>query len=159
FKASIPGIVGAFATIILSVTLARNSTAQTEPTLAPYSPPAHSAPLHTTIVNWDALTVREIPQGLSRPVFDNPAPGLDKIEVHITTLNPGMTLHAPHRHGWEEMCLVREGEVQFSINGEKQRAGPGNLAFFSSYDPHSIENASDKPAKYVVMNICSPIAR
>ncbi len=70
-----------------------------------------------------------------------------------------MTLHAPHHHSWEEMCLVREGEVQVSINGRKERAAAGSLVFFASHDAHSIENASDQPATYFVINICSPLAR
>src|SRR5262245_26694673 len=151
--------VGSVIGTILGDGLARISKAQTQPLLASYSAPSLTARLQTTVVDWDALAVRQIPQGLSRPVFDNPASGLDKIEVHITTLDPGMTLHGPHRHAWEEMCLVREGEVQVSINGQKHRAVPGSLAFFSSGDGHSIANDSDKPATYVVMNICAPLAR
>jgi glyoxylate utilization-related uncharacterized protein len=54
---------------------------------------------------------------------------------------------------------VKEGEVQISINGEKRRCGPGYLVFFASHDAHSIENASDKPATYFVINICAPAAR
>jgi quercetin dioxygenase-like cupin family protein len=68
-----------------------------------------------------------------------------------------MTLHAPHHHAWEEMCLVKEGEVEVSINGQKHRAGPGFLVFFASHDAHSIENVSDKPATYYVLNICTPL--
>jgi XRE family transcriptional regulator, regulator of sulfur utilization len=145
--------------VALGVGAGGMAMAQVPPTLATMSPPSDTAPLRTTFVEWNALPVRPIPQGFLRPVFDNPATGLEKIEVHVTTLKPGMTLHAPHHHSWEEMCLVREGEVQVSFNGRKERAAAGSLVFFASHDAHSIENASDQPATYFVINICSPLAR
>jgi quercetin dioxygenase-like cupin family protein len=159
FRMIVGRVVWRLMAVILSFEFGRVAAAQSTPSLAPFSPPSLAAPLHTTLVDWNALAVRQIPQGLSRPVFDNPAPGLEKIEVHATTLKPGMTLHAPHHHAWEEMCLVREGEVQVTINGQKHRAGAGSLVFFAAHDAHSIENASDQPAIYFVMNIVSPLAR
>jgi len=36
---------------------------------------------------------------------------MDKIELHITTLNPGEESHPVHRHPWEEMLLVKDGHL------------------------------------------------
>jgi quercetin dioxygenase-like cupin family protein len=137
---------------------AYQADAQPQSTLAEYSPPSRSAPLLSTFVAWDALPVRQIPQGEVRAVFDNPATGMAKIEVHITTLQPGMTLHAPHRHAWDELCLVKQGEVQVTLKDQQHRAGPGSLVFFAANDAHSIENVSNKPTTYVVINLCTPQA-
>jgi quercetin dioxygenase-like cupin family protein len=116
------------------------------------APPAQPSVLGTTFVNWDSLTARGTPVGEQRAVFDNPTPTLEKLEVHVTTLLPGMESHPVHHHAWEEILLVKEGNVVVSINGRKQHAGPGAMIFFASNDPHNLVNAGDKPATYYVIN-------
>jgi quercetin dioxygenase-like cupin family protein len=126
-----------------------------QPISVTYSPPSRSTPLGTTFVDWDSLPVRVTPLGQSRAVFDNPTPTLEKLEVHITTLRPGMLSHPVHHHPWEEMLLIKEGNVEVSINGQKHRAGPGFLIFFASHDPHNLQNVGDTPATYYVINFCT----
>jgi quercetin dioxygenase-like cupin family protein len=142
-----------------SIALPQSALAQTAlPTTPPppndvkYGPPSHKDILLTTFVDWDALTVRVTPTGFQRSVFDNPTPTLEKFEVHITTLRPGMLSHAVHHHAWEEMLLVKEGDLESNINGKSQRAGPGSLILFASHDPHNTKNIGDKDATYYVMN-------
>ncbi len=98
------------------------------------------------------MTVRFTPLGQSRAVFDNPTPTLEKFEVHVTTLRPGMLSHAIHHHPWEEILLIKEGDVEVSINGQTHGAGPGYLIFFAAHDPHNLKNVGDKPATYYVIN-------
>jgi quercetin dioxygenase-like cupin family protein len=117
-----------------------------------YAPPAESTVLGTTFVDWDSLIARTTAAGQQRFIFDNPTPTLEKFEVHVTTLNPGMMSHPPHHHPWEEMLLIKEGDVEVSINGQPHRAGPGYLIFFASNDPHNLKNVGDKPATYYVIN-------
>jgi quercetin dioxygenase-like cupin family protein len=50
------------------------------------------------------------------------------------------------------MILIKEGDLNVSINGQIHHAGPGNLVFFASHDVHNIKNDSDKPAIYYVIN-------
>jgi quercetin dioxygenase-like cupin family protein len=122
-----------------------------------YSPPSHSTPLGTTFVDWDSLVARYTPVGQSRAVFDNPTSTLDKFEVHITTLRPGMLSHAVHHHPWEEMLLIKEGNVEVSINGEPHKAGPGFLIFFASHDPHNLKNVGTTNATYYVINFVTDL--
>jgi quercetin dioxygenase-like cupin family protein len=63
-----------------------------------------------------------------------------------------MASHPVHHHPWEEMLLIKEGDVEVSINGQKHRAGPGYLIFFASNDPHNLQNVGDRPATYYVIN-------
>ena len=116
------------------------------------APSIQPSVLGTTFVDWDSLMARGTPVGEQRAVFDNPTPTLEKLEVHVTTLLPGMESHPVHHHAWEEILLVKEGDVVVSINGRKQHAGPGAMIFFASNDPHNLVNAGDKPATYYVVN-------
>ena len=139
--------------LLLTLALAPMTlTTVAQPVAVAYAPPAHSAVLGSTFVDWDALAVKTTPAGEQRAVFDNPTPTLEKFEVHITTLNPGMSSHPPHHHPWEEMLLIKEGSVEVSINGQKHHAGPGYLIFFASNDPHNLTNTGNKPATYYVIN-------
>ena len=117
-----------------------------------YSPPGRSIPLGSTFVDWDSLAFRPSPVGLYCAVFDAPTPTLEKLEVHITTLRPGMAPHAPHHHPWEEILLIKEGQVEISINGKVQRAGPGALVFYASHDAHNLTNVGAGAATYYVIN-------
>lgn len=131
---------------------ASSAAVRAQPVAATYAPPAQTTPLGTTFVDWDSLTVRTTAVGQSRAVFDNPTATLEKFEVHITTLQPGMLSHPVHQHPWEEMLLIKEGDVEVSINGQPHRAGPGYLIFLASHDPHNLKNVGDKPATYYVIN-------
>lgn len=136
--------------------------ADTQPSGVPavevrYSGPKNSDVLKTTFADFDSLTPRYTPVGLSRAVFDNPTATLEKLEVHITTLRPGMLSHAVHHHAWEEMLLIKEGNVEVTINGQKHPAGPGCLVFFASHDPHNLKNVGTTEATYYVINFCTSL--
>ena len=77
---------------------------------------------------------------------------MERFELHISTLNPGKTPHPPHRHPWEEILIIKEGNVEVSINTEKHRAGPGAVIFFASNDVHTVLNNGDQPVTYFVIN-------
>lgn len=122
------------------------------PVVATYSAPKNSAVLGSTFVDWDSLLPSATQVGEVRAVFDNPTPTLEKLEVHVTTLLPGMQSHPVHRHAWEEILLVKNGDFEVSINGRKQHAGPGSLIFFASNDPHNATNVGLTPGTYYVIN-------
>lgn len=122
-----------------------------------YAPPARSTPLGSTIVDWDSLRFRASPVGLYCAVFDEPTPTLEKLEVHVTTLKPGMASHTPHHHPWEEMLLVKEGHLEVSMNGRKEEAGAGALVFIASNDAHNVTNVGDASATYYVINFVTAL--
>src|ERR1039458_8090769 len=84
-----------------------------------YAPPKDPTILASTFVDWDSLTAKPTPTGEVRQVFDNPTRTLDKLEVHVTTLNPGMESHPIHRHSWEEILLVTQGDFEVALRDEK----------------------------------------
>ncbi len=101
---------------------------------------------------WDSLTFRPGPLGGRREVNNSPSATLRVFESHVTTLNPGLRSHAPHRHGQEEFIVIKEGTLEASINGRTQRAGPGSIFFFAAHDAHNSTNVGDTPATYLVFN-------
>jgi quercetin dioxygenase-like cupin family protein len=123
-----------------------------------YSPPKDKTVLGTTFVDWDSLNFRTTAPGKTAPVFDNPTVALDKLEVHITTLNPGKESHPVHRHPWEEMLLIKDGDFEVSVNGKPQHAGPGALVFLGSNDPHNAKNVGSAPGTYYVINFVTDLA-
>jgi XRE family transcriptional regulator, regulator of sulfur utilization len=112
--------------------------------------------LSSSIFDWNSMTVEKTAVGARRTLFRAPTATLDELECHITTLNPGQTSHAPHRHPEEEILIVREGTVESLVNGELQRVGPGSVIFQASNQEHAIRNVGNTPATYHVFSWKSP---
>jgi len=77
----------------------------------------------------------------------------ESLEVHETTLPPGVAPHPPHRHPHSEMWLIREGNVELNVNGAIYHLGPGSVGFVRSNDLHGIKNTGTTAATYFVVEI------
>ena len=73
--------------------------------------------LASGVYAWDAIPVEQTATGQRRAVFDGYTTTVDRLETHVTTLNPGKAPHAAHNHPDEELVYVREGVVEVTING------------------------------------------
>jgi quercetin dioxygenase-like cupin family protein len=60
----------------------------------------------------------------------------------------------PHRHDFEEMFTILEGEIEVTFRGEKATVRAGATVNIPANAPHSFTNASDRPARLLCM--CSP---
>jgi len=60
----------------------------------------------------------------------------------------------PHRHDFEEMFTILDGEIEFVFRGEVLRAGAGSTVNIPANAPHWFKNTSDKPARLLCM--CTP---
>ena len=60
----------------------------------------------------------------------------------------------PHRHDFEEMFSVLEGEIELTFRGAKSVARAGETVNVPANAPHSFRNASAKPARLLCM--CTP---
>ena len=108
------------------------------------------------VFDWNDLQVETTKTGSSRKVVQQPTATLDELEIHITTLNPGETPHAPHKHPDEELLIVKEGTVESLVNGQLKRVGPGSVIFQAANQLHSIRNVGSTPATYHVIKWNSP---
>ncbi len=61
---------------------------------------------------------------------------------------------APHRHDFEEMFTVLEGEVEATFRGQKSTVGAGETINVPANAPHSFTNASQAPAR--LLCVCAP---
>jgi quercetin dioxygenase-like cupin family protein len=114
------------------------------------------ARLSSKVFAWDSLPVEKTASGERRAIFDSLTATTDRLETHITTVNPGTGSHAAHRHPDEELVFVREGVIEATINGATQRAPAGSVIFFASNDLHGMRNAGETPASYFVLRWTSP---
>ena len=110
----------------------------------------------STTWDWTALKATPNAYGEVRSVVRRPTATLDELEMHITTLKPGETSHAPHQHPNEELVIVKEGTVEVLNNGELKRLGVGSIIFQGSNQLHGIRNVGTTPATYHVVNWKSP---
>jgi quercetin dioxygenase-like cupin family protein len=60
----------------------------------------------------------------------------------------------PHRHDFEEMFTVLDGEIELTFRGEAHRAKAGTTVNIPANAPHWFKNVSNKPARLLCM--CTP---
>lgn len=106
--------------------------------------------LPSKIFQFDELEARHSGNIVIRNMFNGPIFEGCNISLHESDLAPHSIPHPPHRHRHEEMVLIREGSLEFTINGTPTLAGAGSVLFAGSNDLHGIRNPEDTPAKYFV---------
>lgn len=98
--------------------------------------------------DWNDIAFKTTEKGGKRQFMTRPTATLEELEMHVTTLNKGVTSHAEHVHVDEEIILVIKGEVVESIDGIKHKVGPGSLILLMDNIPHGISNAGIGQCEY-----------
>lgn len=109
------------------------------------------AMLTSRVYNWNEIAVQTTAVGQRRGFFDAPSATLDNLEMHITTLKPGEQAHAPHRHGNEEMILLKEGTLEALINDKTYPMPTGSVLLVEPNDLHVVKNVGTTNATYFVV--------
>lgn len=136
------------ALIAIAATLAVVAVAQSQTPQTPL--------MQSSAFDWESIPAKKTDVGALRNFFRAPTVTLDELECHVTTLNPGQTSHAPHKHPNEELVIVKEGTVEVLVNGELKKVGQGSVIFNASNQLHGIRNVGSTPATYHVINWKSP---
>lgn len=100
---------------------------------------------------YEELPAHKSGENEFRPVLQGQLHNGGFLEVHETRLAPGGMPHPAHHHVHEEMFLVREGSIEFTLNEQATRLGPGSVGFAGSNDEHGLHNAGPTPAEYFVV--------
>ena len=98
--------------------------------------------------DWNDIPVKKTEKGYRRQVMTRPTATLEELEMHVTTLNEGITSHGEHVHDSEEIILIIKGKVEESINGTPHQLGPGSLILLVDNIPHGIRNIGSGPCEY-----------
>lgn len=108
--------------------------------------------LGPAVFDWNAMTATRTGTGEVRSVVRRPTATLRELEMHVTTLSPGLASHPPHRHPNEELVIIDEGTVETLSAGKWHRVGPGSIIFNASNAVHALRNIGSTPARYHVVN-------
>lgn len=129
---------------LMSAASARSQTGASEPPLT----------IHSRVYSFDSLPVKRSAGGAeTRPVLQGKLPTGEVVELHETTLMPGRMPHPAHKHVHTEFMLIREGSLEFILNGKSEQLGPGGVAYTASGEMHGLKNVGTVPANYFVMAI------
>ena len=118
--------------------------------------PSNTTKLVSAVYDWEKMQPMVVSNGVRRTLFEGPTATLDKINCHITTLNPGEMPHAGHQHPAEELIIVKEGTIEAVQNSVTNRVGPGSIIFEASNEYHSLRNVGQTQATYYVIKWVSP---
>src|SRR5262245_15229767 len=110
----------------------------------------------STVYEWTTADTKPNDWGAVRQVMRTPTPTLDELEIHISTLQPGKSPHAPHQHQHEELLIVKEGTLETFQSGRQSRVGPGGIIFQASNELHNVTNVGSTPATYFVIGWSVP---
>ena len=108
--------------------------------------------LGPTVFEWEDMKPVKTSTGEVRSLCKAPTATVDQLEMHVSTLNPGLASHPPHRHVNEELIILREGECETLSNGNWIRVSPGSVVFNASNSLHGFRNVGTVPAVYHVIN-------
>ena len=110
----------------------------------------------STVYGWSTAETKPNEWGAVRQVMRTPTPTLDELEIHISTLAPGRSPHAPHQHQHEELLILKEGTLETFQSGTTSRVGPGGIIFQASNELHNVTNVGQGPATYYVIGWTVP---
>jgi mannose-6-phosphate isomerase-like protein (cupin superfamily) len=108
---------------------------------------------HNQVFRASALPIKLSATGSSQAVNQGALKTGEGVEMHNTVLLPGKEPHPPHQHEHSEWLLIREGQVEWLIDGKRQPAGPGDICYAASNVLHGIRNVGTVPAKYFVLAV------
>jgi uncharacterized cupin superfamily protein len=105
-----------------------------------------------TVFKWEDMQSHKTATGEVRSLCKGPTATVDQLEMHVSTLNPGLMSHPPHKHVNEELIILREGECETLSDGQWIKVGPGSVVFNASNSLHGFKNVGTVPAVYHVIN-------
>jgi hypothetical protein len=113
-------------------------------------------PMGSSAWDWNDLKVQTMKYGARRDVFLARTPMLDRLDCHITTLNPGEMPHPPKPHDGEELIIIKEGTIEAIQKDRTNRVGAGSILFELPDEVQGMRNVWRTPATYFVVRWFAP---
>ncbi|MEO8171526.1 MAG: cupin domain-containing protein [Sediminibacterium sp.] len=101
--------------------------------------------------HWATATVNKGSDREGRRFAEGTSPQFEYFEIHATTQQKGALSRPPHaQKDIEEVIIVKEGTMKFTINNESRVLGKGSVVLIAPQDMQAIENIGDGPLSYYV---------
>jgi len=101
---------------------------------------------------WSKLPVKYSKDRESRKIMEGTSPHFDYLEIHATTQAKGAIPSPPHAQtDIEEVIIVKEGTMKFTMDGEESILGPGSVILIPPLAMQALQNIGDGPLTYYVM--------
>lgn len=113
---------------------------------------AQSTEVSSGLYAWDKLIMKQGTQRVGRKIMEGSSPHFEYLEMHATTQDKGAKPAAPHaQKDIEEVILVKEGIMKFTMDSESVVLGPGSVIIIPPLAMQSLENIGNGPLTYYVM--------
>lgn len=73
------------------------------------------------------------------------------MEPHFVTVQPSSTESAVFQHPGEELLVIQEGSIEFTLGEQCVTLKGGDSIYFNSGYPHSVRCIGDKPARCLMV--------
>lgn len=135
--------LAAFVIIGMSVSAQEQKTFPKNPDVPPiaHTDPAKFSPAPKCHDGAGTISYMEL--------FGSATFGTNLLFVHRGVLEPKSGIGEHIHRGMEEMYIVLDGPVQFTVNGRTAELPAGSMALCQKGSSHGIYNASDKPVQFM----------
>ena len=109
-----------------------------------------SLPSH--VYRWDSLAVKKQTTWTKRSIIEGSTTSLSWFEVTAITLEPGKASPSSSAsYDVEELLIVKDGQLNITIDGVTKKLGAGSVAFAMPGMVHGVTNAGKTNATYYLL--------
>lgn len=89
--------------------------------------------------------------GITAALFNGADHNLPGVSVILNETAPGFGARR-HRHTYDELFVMQEGQMAFTIGEETVTAGPGDLVAIPAGIPHGFTNIGEGPSRMIAIH-------
>lgn len=105
--------------------------------------------------SFDPPALSDVEGWTVRFLFNQPTTVVKRLDCHVSTLQPGVAPHPPHRHEAEELLIALSGKLEVVRANQQplttETILPGQMVYHSSDSVHTVQAANSGPASYLVL--------
>jgi mannose-6-phosphate isomerase-like protein (cupin superfamily) len=118
--------------------------------LAASARPAPEPQQESRVVRWSGAP-EKYPWGEKRKAFTGETHATRDLFVSTFVLQPGTTVHPPHRHAQEEFMTIEQGSGSWHLDGRDFPAQKGDVIYCAPWSLHGLRNTGSEPLVYFVV--------